>query len=155
VGLTSRHDRGYSARGPFDARWDGRAPAFQLSKRWSRYGTHAAYANEHRPDLRRSQMSARAMRAYILTAPEEGSVQEVPAPVAGPGEVVVDVERVGICGTDVEFFTGEMAYLHSGHASYPMRLGHEWAGTVSAIGGGVEPGWLGRRVVGDTMLGDG
>ena len=95
------------------------------------------------------------MRAYALTGPGEGSVQEVPAPVAAPGEVVVDVERVGLCGTDVEFFTGEMAYLHSGHASYPIRLGHEWAGTVTAIGDGVEPAWLRRRVMGDTMLGDG
>jgi threonine dehydrogenase-like Zn-dependent dehydrogenase len=95
------------------------------------------------------------MPAYVLTGPGEGSVQEVPAPVATPGEVVVDVERVGLCGTDVEFFTGEMAYLHSGHASYPIRLGHEWAGTVTAIGDGVEPAWLSRRVMGDTMLGDG
>ena len=62
-------------------------------------------------------MSARSMRAYVLTAPGEGSVQQVPAPVAIPGEVVVDVERVGVCGTDVEFFTGEMAYLHQGYAS--------------------------------------
>jgi threonine dehydrogenase-like Zn-dependent dehydrogenase len=97
----------------------------------------------------------RTMPAYVLTGPGEGSVQEVPAPVATPGEVVVDVERVGLCGTDVEFFTGEMAYLHSGHASYPIRLGHEWAGTVTAIGDGVEPAWLSRRVMGDTMLGDG
>ncbi len=67
----------------------------------------------------------RMMRAYVLTGPGEGSVQDVPAPVAVPGEVVVDVQRVGLCGTDVEFFTGEMAYLHSGHASYPIRLGHE------------------------------
>jgi threonine dehydrogenase-like Zn-dependent dehydrogenase len=95
------------------------------------------------------------MRAYALTGPGEGSVQEVPAPVATPGEVVVDVERVGLCGTDVEFFTGEMAYLHSGHASYPIRLGHEWAGTVTAIGDRVDPAWLSRRVMGDTMLGDG
>ena len=94
------------------------------------------------------------MRAFILTGPREGSVQEVPGPVAAPGEVVVDVERVGVCGTDVEFFTGEMAYLHQGHAAYPMRLGHEWAGTVAATGVGVDPSWIGRRVMGDTMLGD-
>jgi threonine dehydrogenase-like Zn-dependent dehydrogenase len=79
----------------------------------------------------------------------------VPAPVAALGEVVVDVERVGVCGTDVEFFTGEMAYLHQGYASYPMRLGHEWAGTVASVGNGVDPAWVGRRVMGDTMLGDG
>jgi threonine dehydrogenase-like Zn-dependent dehydrogenase len=94
------------------------------------------------------------MRAYVLTAPREGSVTEVPAPEAVPGEVVVDVERVGVCGTDVEFYNGEFPYLHSGHAWYPMRLGHEWSGTVSAVGDGVDPAWIGRRVMGDTMLGD-
>ncbi|WP_086674433.1 zinc-dependent alcohol dehydrogenase [Amycolatopsis pretoriensis] len=94
------------------------------------------------------------MRAFVLTGPREGAVQEVPVPEAVPGEVVVDVDRAGVCGTDVEFFTGEMAYLHQGHAAYPMRLGHEWSGTVSAVGAGVDPAWLGRRVTGDTMLGD-
>jgi threonine dehydrogenase-like Zn-dependent dehydrogenase len=49
-------------------------------------------------------MSTRTMRAYVLTGPGEGDVQDVPAPVAALGEVVVDVERVGVCGTDVEFF---------------------------------------------------
>ncbi len=95
------------------------------------------------------------MRAFVLTAPGECTVAEVPAPVAAPGEAVIDVERVGVCGTDVEFFTGEMAYLHDGHARFPMRLGHEWSGTVCAVGAGVDPGWVGRRVMGDTMLGDG
>ena len=95
------------------------------------------------------------MRAFVLSAPGECSVQDVPAPVAVPGEVVVDVERVGVCGTDVEFFTGEMAYLHEGHSSYPMRLGHEWSGRVAAVGDGVDRAWVGRRVMGDTMLGDG
>ncbi len=94
------------------------------------------------------------MRAFVLTGPRRGAVQEVPVPRAEPGEVVVDVERAGVCGTDVEFFTGEMTYLHQGHSAYPMRLGHEWAGTVSAVGAGVDPAWLGRRVMGDTMLGD-
>jgi threonine dehydrogenase-like Zn-dependent dehydrogenase len=95
------------------------------------------------------------MRAFVLTEPGQAGVQEVPAPEAVPGEVVVDIERAGVCGTDAEFFTGAMAYLHEGHSSYPMRLGHEWCGTVTAVGDGVDPGWLGRRVMGDTMLGDG
>jgi threonine dehydrogenase-like Zn-dependent dehydrogenase len=95
------------------------------------------------------------MRAYVLTGPRKGEVQEVPVPMAAPGEVVVDVERVGVCGTDMEFFTGDMAYLHQGYASYPMRLGHEWAGTVASVGSGVDSAWVGLRVMGDTMLGDG
>lgn len=95
------------------------------------------------------------MRAFVVTGPRESAVLDVDPPSAGPGQVVVDVERVGVCGTDVEFFTGEMAYLHQGHATYPMRLGHEWSGTVAAVGDGVDPGWLGRRTTGDTMLGCG
>lgn len=95
------------------------------------------------------------MRALLITAPGESSVQEVEPPRAAPGEVVVDVERAGICGTDAEFHTGHMAYLHTGHAQYPMRIGHEWMGTVSALGAGVDQGWIGRRVMGDTMLGCG
>lgn len=95
------------------------------------------------------------MRAFVVTGPGTAGVQDVPEPVAAPGEVVVGVERVGVCGTDVEFFTGEMAYLHDGHAAFPMRLGHEWCGTVTAVGEGVDPAWAGRRVTGDTMLGCG
>ena len=95
------------------------------------------------------------MRAFAVTAPHETAVIEVDPPEAGAGQVVIDVHRVGICGTDVEFFTGEMAYLHQGHAHFPMRLGHEWMGVVRSIGNDVDPSWLGRRVTGDTMLGCG
>jgi 2-desacetyl-2-hydroxyethyl bacteriochlorophyllide A dehydrogenase len=95
------------------------------------------------------------MRAFVLTGPRESAVRDVEPPVAGPGQVVVDVHRVGVCGTDVEFFTGKMAYLHQGHASYPLRPGHEWCGVATSVGEGAEPGWLGRRVTGDTMLGCG
>ncbi|SFR78347.1 D-arabinose 1-dehydrogenase, Zn-dependent alcohol dehydrogenase family [Agromyces sp. CF514] len=95
------------------------------------------------------------MKAFVIRGPHDAGVEDVPPPVAAPGEVVVDVARAGVCGTDVEFFTGEMQYLHEGHAGFPMRIGHEWSGTVSALGDGVERGWLGRRVTGDTMLGCG
>jgi threonine dehydrogenase-like Zn-dependent dehydrogenase len=95
------------------------------------------------------------MRAFVLTGPRESAVQDVPAPRPAPGEVVVTVERAGVCGTDVELFTGEMPYLHDGHARYPLQPGHEWAGTVSAVGESVHPSWIGRRVMGDTMLGCG
>jgi threonine dehydrogenase-like Zn-dependent dehydrogenase len=95
------------------------------------------------------------MRAFVLTGPRRFEIQDVEPPVATPGSVVIDVHRVGVCGTDVEFYTGGMQYLHDGHAEFPMRLGHEWMGTVSAIGDGVDAAWLGTRVTGDTMLGCG
>jgi 2-desacetyl-2-hydroxyethyl bacteriochlorophyllide A dehydrogenase len=95
------------------------------------------------------------MRALVFHGPRDARVDEVPEPVAAAGEVVVDVERVGICGTDVELYTGQMAYFAQGHTSYPLRPGHEWTGRVSSLGQGVDPGLLGRRVTGDTMLGCG
>lgn len=93
------------------------------------------------------------MRAFVVHSPGKSSIEEVDNPVALPGHVVIDVARTGVCGTDVEFFNGDMAYFQTGEASYPMRLGHEWCGQVSAVGDGVDKTWIGRRVTGDTMLG--
>ena len=91
----------------------------------------------------------------MISGPNRAGVEEVAPPVAAAGEVVVDVHRAGVCGTDVEFFTGEMQYLRDGDAAYPIRIGHEWMGTVASVGDGVDRAWLGRRVTGDTMLGCG
>ena len=68
---------------------------------------------------------------------------------------MVDVHRVGICGTDVELFTGELAYFEQGKSRFPLRPGHEWCGVVSTVGTGVDEAWRGARVTGDTMLGCG
>lgn len=95
------------------------------------------------------------MRAFVITGPGQGGVQEVEEPVAKDAEVIVEVERAGVCGTDLEFWSGEMSYLHTGQAAYPIRIGHEWCGTVTALGPGADPAWLGKRVTGDTMLGCG
>lgn len=95
------------------------------------------------------------MRAFVVTSPRQAEVMNVPDPIAGPGELLVDVERVGICGTDVELYTGEMAYIQQGHTTFPLRLGHEWAGTVVAAGSTEDSSWIGKRITGDTMLGCG
>lgn len=95
------------------------------------------------------------MRALVITGPGSARVQDVAAPVAGAGQVVVDVRRAGICGTDVELFTGQLAYFAQGKIGFPIRPGHEWCGVVSAVGAGVPAEWLGVRVTGDTMLGCG
>ncbi|MFJ6730481.1 zinc-binding dehydrogenase [Streptomyces sp. NPDC091281] len=93
------------------------------------------------------------MKALVITGPGRAEVQEVSPPEAGRGECVVEVHRVGLCGTDAELFAGSMPYLRSGEAAYPLRIGHEWAGVVRAVGPGTDACWLGRRVTGDTMLG--
>jgi threonine dehydrogenase-like Zn-dependent dehydrogenase len=96
-----------------------------------------------------------AVRAFVVVGPGRAEVRDVAPPVPRISEVIVDVERAGVCGTDAEFYSGHMAYLHSGDAAYPIRIGHEWCGVVSAVGTDVDRDWLGRRVTGDTMLGCG
>lgn len=93
------------------------------------------------------------MRAFVITGPGIGAVTDVPEPVASPGQVIVEVDRVGVCGTDMEFYRGDMAYLVSGDAAFPMRIGHEWCGRVVDVGAESDASWIGRRVTGDTMLG--
>lgn len=95
------------------------------------------------------------MRAFVITGPHAGDVVDVDEPRPGEGEVVLQVERAGVCGTDVEFFDGTMAYLGTGDAHYPLRIGHEWCGIVLDVGPGTDRSWVGRRVVGETNLGCG
>jgi threonine dehydrogenase-like Zn-dependent dehydrogenase len=57
------------------------------------------------------------MRAFIVTGPGQAELTEVERPRPAAGQVIVDVQRVGVCGTDVEFFTGGMAYLGQGPVS--------------------------------------
>jgi threonine dehydrogenase-like Zn-dependent dehydrogenase len=144
VGVTIILDAGWLEAAMVEAR--------SRMSHWTNVDVGTAECRESRTHDRRS---AAAMRALVVSGPRRSAVEDVPPPVALPGQVVVDVDRVGLCGTDVEFFTGDMAYLHQGHARYPMRLGHEWCGTVSAVGDGVDGGWIGRRTAGDTMLGCG
>jgi 2-desacetyl-2-hydroxyethyl bacteriochlorophyllide A dehydrogenase len=98
---------------------------------------------------------ASLMRALIIDGTKSASVQRVAVPVPGPRQVVVDVHRAGVCGTDVELFTRELPYFEQGKSRFPLCPGHEWCGTVSAIGAEVDPRWIGERVTGDTMLGCG
>lgn len=93
------------------------------------------------------------MRAVVVQGVGTVRVEDVPAPVPEAGELVVRVERAGVCGTDLEFVRGTQPYLHTGGATLPLRIGHEWAGIVDRVGPGVDSSWIGKRVTADTMLG--
>ena len=95
------------------------------------------------------------MRAFVITAPRNGEVREVDDLVPMADQLLVDVERVGICGTDVELYTGVMAYIAEGRTHFPLRPGHEWVGRVTSVGPEADVSWIGKRVTGDTMLGCG
>ncbi len=64
------------------------------------------------------------------------SVEAIPDPVPGPGEVVVKVAACGICASDLHFIHGEMPLP----APTPLTMGHEPSGTIAAVGPDV-PVW--------------
>src|SRR5512141_3046254 len=74
------------------------------------------------------------MRTFILEEPGRFALADTPPPEApGPGEVLVRVLTVGICGTDLHAFEGTQPFF-----TYPRVLGHELAVEVLAAGGGAE-----------------
>ncbi|MCB2077099.1 MAG: alcohol dehydrogenase catalytic domain-containing protein [Novosphingobium sp.] len=85
------------------------------------------------------------MRAWSLRAVGEPlELIERDDPVPEKGQVVVDVKAAGLCHSDVGFLDGTLTWMLPG---LPMILGHEVAGTVAAIGEGVENCAVGDRVV--------
>jgi 2-desacetyl-2-hydroxyethyl bacteriochlorophyllide A dehydrogenase len=88
------------------------------------------------------------MRAVVWEEPGKLSVTEAADPAPGHGQLVVQVGRCGICGTDVHIADGEFP-----PTPYPIIPGHEFAGRVVAVGDGVPPGWReGERVAVDPSL---
>jgi threonine dehydrogenase-like Zn-dependent dehydrogenase len=80
------------------------------------------------------------MRAVRVERPGEIAMVELERPRPGPGEVLVAVAAVGICGSDVELLDG---LRPADYVRYPVVPGHEWAGAVAEVGpgvAGVEPG---------------
>ena len=74
------------------------------------------------------------MRALVVEGPGAAAVRDVPEPVPGPGEVLVEVAAAGICGSDLELLDGRRP---AAYVSYPVVPGHEWAGRVLSAGPGV------------------
>ncbi len=72
------------------------------------------------------------MKALVLTAPNEFSVEEVANPEPGHQEVLCRVRAITICGTDAHLLRGD--YPDFWPPGYPFIPGHEWAGEVVELG---------------------
>ncbi|WP_298852768.1 alcohol dehydrogenase catalytic domain-containing protein [uncultured Ruegeria sp.] len=90
------------------------------------------------------------MKAAVLVKPGQFEVQDVPRPEPGRDEVLVRILRVGICGTDIHIFNG-----HYAAENLPMVPGHEFTGTIAALGEDVTGLSLGAPVVVDMNIGCG
>ena len=82
-----------------------------------------------------------SMAVAVYRAPGDVAVERRPVPVPGPSQVLVEVGHCGICGSDIHL-------MLEGWGKPGLVGGHEFTGTVAAVGGGVE-GWA----VGDEVVG--
>ncbi len=86
------------------------------------------------------------MQAGKLLEVGDFRVMEVPDPVPGPGDVLVRVAAAGVCGTDRHLLKGEFL------GKPPVILGHEFSGTVAAVGEGVTSHKVGDPVACDPNI---
>lgn len=88
------------------------------------------------------------MRALVNTENRPGAVelQDRPTPEIGPEDVLIRVEAVGVCGSDLHQWHG----THSWPVNYPVALGHEFGGVIERVGENVAGFHPGDRVVSET-----
>jgi len=88
------------------------------------------------------------MKAWVLDGPGQLRLVEKPVPEPGPAEILVRIDAVAICGTDVEILAkGLPAWIGGGlpfHKNFTP--GHEYMGTVVKLGPGVDEFQIGQRV---------
>lgn len=88
------------------------------------------------------------MKALVKTTAAPGvSLEEVPVPEIGPGDLLIRIEKVAICGTDVHIY--EWNPWAQKTIRPPQILGHEFVGHVAAVGAGVSGFSVGERVSGE------
>ena len=93
-----------------------------------------------------------SMTAVVNYAPEPKSVElrEIERPTIGEEDVLLRVGAVSVCGSDLHQWTGD----HAWPVNYPVVLGHEFGGTIAAVGSRVKDFREGDRVVSETVLGN-
>lgn len=85
------------------------------------------------------------MRAAVWHGPRDLRIEDLPAPEPAPGQVVLEVARNGICGSDLHTYLGAAKGGATMHVP-GVVLGHEFSGTVVACGDGVDDLPIGTAV---------
>lgn len=97
------------------------------------------------------------MKAWALFGP--GDLRQItkPVPRAGEAEVLVKIEAVAVCATDIEILRRGLPAMVEGKPPFNGQhvIGHEYAGTVAAVGDGVDEFRVGDRVVVEVHAGCG
>ena len=81
------------------------------------------------------------MLQQVMTSPGEIMFREMETPIPAAGEVLVKIERIGVCGSDIHVWHGKHPFT-----SYPVTQGHEVSGEIAALGDGVTGLSVGQKV---------
>jgi len=80
------------------------------------------------------------MRQAIMTHPGTIEFRDVPEPKPGPGEILLRIQKIGVCGSDIHVWHGQHPFT-----PYPVVQGHEYSGEVVAVGEGVSKVGIGMK----------
>jgi L-iditol 2-dehydrogenase len=87
------------------------------------------------------------MKALVYEGPWQMPLRQIEDPIPTPNDVIVSVQSVGICGSDVHGFMGT-----TGRRKPPIVMGHEFSGVITTTGDAVADYKVGDRVVGQPLL---
>ncbi len=88
------------------------------------------------------------MKGLLLKGPREVEIVEEEIEEPSEDKVLIRIDNLNLCGSDLRIYEG----TYSGPMKYPIFFGHEWAGTIEAIGEGVKNLKPGDHVTGDCSL---
>lgn len=87
------------------------------------------------------------MKSIVIQQPNQLDIEQRPFPQPGENEVRVAIKNASICGSDLHIWRGDNPF-----AKYPRVIGHEFAGTIDAVGKGVDASRIGERVAIDPVV---
>lgn len=94
-------------------------------------------------------------QAVVIKGRNKAEMEGMPLPDMKPGDILIRVDYVGVCSTDLEIYKSTLGYYRDGLADYPIVPGHEFSGTIARIGSNnkfQELFKVGQRVVGECIL---
>ena len=81
------------------------------------------------------------MIQQVMTAPGQIVFRQIPVPQTQPGQILVRIQMIGICGSDIHVYHGKHPFT-----SYPITQGHEVSGEIVALGEDVEGFYVGQKI---------
>lgn len=93
-----------------------------------------------------------ANRAVLIKNKHQAVIENIPLSEIKPGDILIKIEYVGVCRTDLEVYEGSLGYYKNGLAKYPIIPGHEFSGTIAQIGANNK--YQERFRVGETVVGE-